>query len=320
MRRSSRRHVLAAATAGALLALAAPVAATPQRPGRIAYEILTGGIGTIRPDGTGNRRILRNANWPQFSRNGRHLAYARRFGNGGLWTARPDGSHQQRILSQRSHPVAGQRDYQTWTPAWAPGGDRVVFAALLEVGRGESPREVWKVCTVTVRGAHLRVLHRGNEPAWSPDGSRIAFVRQARGDRNAIMTTSPAGGALTTLVRPTRNLRQHLRYAPDGRRLLWVESSSTGAFHSRIRVLDVASRRVRTVPAARTGVVTDAAWRPDGRRIAYLHDKPVPNGTRTPPTRIFTIRPDGSGKRHLLTLPFDADLGTWAEGITWQPR
>jgi dipeptidyl aminopeptidase/acylaminoacyl peptidase len=304
----------------AVAVVAAPAAVAPiaragsgAPSGRVALEVLTGGIWTVRTNGSGARRIVRHGTAPRWSPDGRLIAYS---GGNSLWVVRPDGTHRRRVLRAAAHPLEGHDDYQVWTPAWAPGGHRLVFAALWEAGRGESPREVWEICTVDSDGGHLRELRRGRDPAWSPDGRRIAFVR-GRGKADAIVSVPPSGGALRTVVPASPGFRSRLVYAPRGGRLLYIDTRFSPRFRERIGV--ARAGRTHLIPSGTTGIVTAADWRPGGRRIVYLHDRPTPNGRRTPPTGVFTIAADGTGLHRLFHLPFDQEFGLWADAFSW-PR
>ena len=90
--------------------------------------------------------------------------------------------------------------------------------------------------------------------------------------------------------------RSELDYAPDGRRLVFLQSDG-------IRVLDIATRKVRAIPHRMTGPVSDVVWTPDGRRLAYLHTPRARRRGSPPPTRLYGIKPNGKGKRRLFAFP-----------------
>jgi hypothetical protein len=53
--------------------------------GTIAYGVLgtEGIVYTVRPDGTGERKVLQHAQWIELSPDDRQFAYGRHFGNDG---------------------------------------------------------------------------------------------------------------------------------------------------------------------------------------------------------------------------------------------
>ena len=115
----------------ALGSLAAVPSAAARLNGLIAYGILDadGSVYTVRPDGTDSRRVLRDAQWVELSRDGRQLAYARDSGNLGLWTADTDGTDRRRVVNPATRKIEGQLGYQTWEPSWSPNSERIAFAA-----------------------------------------------------------------------------------------------------------------------------------------------------------------------------------------------
>jgi Tol biopolymer transport system component len=164
-------------------------------------------------------------------------------------------------------------------------------------------------------------VRSGRAPTWSPNGGLIAFItfRRHHGVANySIAVMRPDGHGFTVLVRGDAPLPTQLDFSPDGRRLAFLRFAPGPTASTTIGVIDVATHRVKLIADRVTGVVDDVAWTPDGRRIAYLRDRPQPPGHRWPPTQIYTIRPDGSGRRLLFTLPFDQE-GTFANNLAWQP-
>ena len=105
----------------------------------------------MRPDGTGQRRLVRNGASPTWSPGGTHVAFLRR---GDVWVVRRDGTGARRIadLSQEQAGVA-----------WSPDGRWLVTAP---VDRGD-------LTLVPADGSAMRTLTDDGEsfhawPSWQP--------------------------------------------------------------------------------------------------------------------------------------------------------
>ncbi|WP_199515596.1 TolB family protein [Nucisporomicrobium flavum] len=130
--------------------------------GRIAYG-RDGDIYTIRPDGSGGRRLTTtgDAGFPRWSPDGRRLAFLRR---GDVYVMRADGGGTRRL-------TYGAR---TTEPAWSPDGRRIVAVR----GTG-SHTDLYRIA---LAGGSPRRLTRAADkgcdvatPTWQ--GMSIVFVR-----------------------------------------------------------------------------------------------------------------------------------------------
>lgn len=112
----------------------------------------------VRPNGTGAHRLVAKGSSPDWSPDGRRIAFA---GADGLWTVRADGSGQRRLT----------RGEDT-DPRWSPDGRRLVFTGYRQ-GHAE-------VYVARADGRGLRRLTRNTvddyAADWSPDGARILFT------------------------------------------------------------------------------------------------------------------------------------------------
>jgi Tol biopolymer transport system component len=298
-------------------ALAAPAqAAFPGANGDFAYEVLTGGIRTVASDGGGDTAVAGKGNQMSYSPDGRSLVYVGRSGRAGVWTAAADGSGKRQILDPAATRLDGQANYLTLDPRWSPDGKRIVFTALYETRvEGAEDGEVeehFRVATIGADGRGLTVVRPGASPSWAPDGERIAFVR-----RNGVYTARTDGTRRKELLAQSSRFRDHLDYAPDGRRLAFLEYRAAGTV---IRVLDVSSGKVTTLATPAQERIDAVVWAPNGKRLAYVSVPRVGDGERTPPSSVVTLRPDGSDRKVRFQLAFDAQRGRWAEELAWQPR
>ena len=317
-------YVLVAALTALLLAAraeGAPPSANPARqPGLFAFEALTGGIFTIHADGTGGREIVPAGNNPEWSPDGTRLLYGL---DGGLWSARSDGTDARSIVGSHLRGTAGgpcNIEFTVSDGAWSPSGRRVAFVGESE---DENERSVHEICTASLDGSGIRKLRNGTEPEWIPGGRRIAFIAAAKSRRSfssRIATMRSDGRDVRVLLGDKKGYRQSLDVSPDGRRLAFLETSSAPGWSPTVlRIMNLRTRRTRTIPWQRTGPRINAvAWTPGGTRLAYLLTD-LALGQRVAPSSVFTIRPDGTGRKRLFTLPFEEHRGLWGEALSWQP-
>jgi Tol biopolymer transport system component len=157
---------------GTVFLTVVPAHATfPGTNGRIAYSLDTGSgaqIYTIKHEGTGKRQITRvdgDAVGPDWSPNGRKIVFELDHPNDrcSVELMNADGTHM-RDLTGTGHPCDS-------SPAFMPGGDRVVFTA--EGGSGP-------IMSMNLEGGDRRVIFRSQsykkEPQVSPDGRRVLFL------------------------------------------------------------------------------------------------------------------------------------------------
>lgn len=216
----------------------------------------------VAPDGTGSRRILTGVEpgSPALSPNGTWVASTI---ESLVSIVRPDGSDRRVIWRRRS--VLGHTDYLfIGQPSWSPGGTRLAVEASWEVldDEGEASYEETRIVIMGVRTRAKRVLAKGGNPTWSPKGNLIAYTTDDSPNRIAVIR--PDGSKMRFLVNDRKAYRRSLDFSPDGRRLLYFESSDRGRY--RLRILDLHAKQRTTL---RSGVsIEDAVWGPSGDLIA----------------------------------------------------
>jgi Tol biopolymer transport system component len=299
--------------------LPASVGGVAQRPtGVLAFESYDeqAEIVTMRPDGTGLRVLVPNASEPAWSPDGRWLAYTAQPGQIGypsIWRVRASGANARKVSRFKvkipGTPIAS-------APSWSPDGRRVLFTAQYELPDSEGSAEdggpltelgVFVARRDGSRPRKLRGATGFTGPAWSPDGRRIAVVTR-RGDIGIM----DANGRRLRVVYHGRDLHSKLQFSPDGRHLLAI----VGFGPPTINTLDIRTGRRTKIAPSEGERLTAATWTPNGKRIGYMaslgwtRKGGLPPGS---PTVLFTVRPDGTGKQRLSTVPVyvQGDTLTW---------
>ncbi len=138
----------------------------------------------------------------------------------------------------------------------APDGKRALFGA-----RGD-------IFTVPAKNGNTRNLTRTpgvHERAskWSPDGRTIAFISDKSGIEEIWLVNQDGTGEPRQLTTGGDTYKYAISWSPDGTKILWNDKMQ------RLSFVDVASKAVTVVATAEVGEITQAAWSPDSRWIAY---------------------------------------------------
>jgi TolB protein len=249
-------------------------ATVPGRNGRVIYWNTVGGgelgrnqVFTIRPDGTGRRRLTYRgeSDSPDWAPHGHRIVYRHwsKDGHSSIWIMGEHGHHK--------HPLVPRpRRANDSDPAWAPGGQRIVFVRFSGVGDQD-------LIVYSLRSHKTRQLHVGHgfsaipsAPAWSPDGGTIAFTVLDKSDPNAseqwpdLFTVRPDGSHLAQLTRTPKWEEDSPDWSPSGRLLAYGRAFG-GVCEEQIALIrsnGTERRRVRAGCSAGS-----PAWAPNGRRM-----------------------------------------------------
>ncbi|MCY7303173.1 MAG: hypothetical protein LH654_09090 [Thermoleophilia bacterium] len=133
-------------------------------------------------------------------------------------------------------------------------------------------------------------------PDWSPDGRRVAFAVQV-GDAQSIWTADADGKNAKELFHCAGAClgTDFPAWSPDGTSIAFTyldanpPPTNGPPSGDSIRVIDLASKRVRVVATSKLPLLIDLArWSPDGKRMVVERDK-FSNGNQTG-SRIEVIR------------------------------
>jgi hypothetical protein len=195
-----------------------------------------------------------------------------------------------------AHRVTGE----TFTRLWRGWRERAV-AELAAEADGIAAAGLTPSRALTTRGV------RQTSPRFSPDGAWIAYTNRSLARHRAIHLVRPDGSGDRRLVR--RNDGFAVAWTPDGRSIVFDESDVHRLFavHSDLRMVDVATGRVRTLTRGLRAREPDVS--PDGTRIVFVRQL----GDRT---ELATVAVDGTGLAPLTS----SEAGTQWSHPRFAPR
>lgn len=284
--------VLTVPVVAAAASLASPPgpaqAAFPGSNGKIAFTNWpSAGISAVQPSGK-ERQGLRREGWaPAFSADGRRIALVSGRTRAHIYSMNAAGKNRDKLTGGKG---------SEFSPAWSPGGGRIVFSGL--TGRGA---ELFKMNADGSRRLRLTDNRVADlEPDWSPDGSMIAYVRNSSRGRQEIYTMHADGSHVRARTDSRNRYETDPDWSPNGKKLVFAagprHDSDRG---SAIYKLRLSGRKLRKL-TPHTPDAIEPAWSPNGKRIAFSR-----NGA------IFRMRTVGSNIRKVTASAGDPD---------WQPR
>jgi TolB protein len=266
----------------------------------VAVMLSLVGCGSVRESRSGSRELPSS-----------DIAFS--FGSG-LYTLAADGSERVRLTRPLAGPGGIGNDSD---PAWSPDGTMLAFV------RSEPPSENsrTRIFLLNLEGGRpwpFTTVGEAFSPAWSPDGRQIAFVRRTDTEW-AIVVAEVEGRVERVLLREPNRPDSHVSFdapawAPDGTRLAYTRWSLDHKFNFRpwLYVIDANGGAAR--PLARDA--GDAAWSPDGRRIAFasVRDR---NGKRCWDqchlfAELYVMTADGTGLKRLTRNRGDDHGPSWS--------
>lgn len=239
-----------------------------------------------------------------WSPDGRWIAFSgNRYGNYDIWKVS--------VNSGEIHQMTDGDLYEV-NPSWTPDGNRLIYVKL---------NDEWtdhEIISINARDASGSTSLEQDRDFFdygygrtfgfvqvSPDGDHILFRSHRSGWINYWI--KPIDGGEARPVARQQADQSSASWSPDGSHILFT--SNHNGTH-RLNIAEVSGGNLTTVLDPAMGVVSQPAWSPDGRSIAYVLETP------TSPGDLYVIDRNG---RNAEQLTYSMPAGNYSERLV-EPR
>lgn len=143
----------------------------------------------------------------------------------------------------------------------SPDGKRAAFSARGDIFSVPAAGGVTRNLTATP-GVHDRNVQ------WSPDGKWIAFISDATGEDEIHLVKPDGSEGPQPLTKGGDTYKYTVAWSPDSKKILFNDKKQ------RLQFVDVGSKQVTLVARSEAWEITQFAWSPDSRWVAYVMPEP----------------------------------------------
>ncbi len=196
-----------------------------------------------------------------WSPDGSLIVYSYIGGPENLYIANADGSGKRDLV------VRAERDFR---PEWAPDGSHIVFTSVVD--------NVHVISRVDPDGSNLKALsdvsEAAGDPDYSPDGKQLLYFTDEPRPRDLYLRDM-VSGEIIALTQTEDFEEMSPRFAPDGRRVVFVGKEKHEGAEGDIWTLDIETGERRNLTDTPAIGEFHADWSHDGRYVIYIR---VENG------------------------------------------
>ena len=220
-------------------------------------------IHTMKPDGSGSRKIADEARWTSWSRDGKRLLFSRSSADNtraDLFTIKLDGTGLVQLTKDAK---------RNSTPGYSPNGKSIVFSSTRD-------SEKYQIYAMKADGTGVKRLTTDANvgffnPVWSPDGKKIVYYAE-KGDQRDQIWIMNADGTNQKLI--TNNLGHNIfpGWSADGKRIVFSSSRrETNADGSPVEGSFLYVINDDGTNLTKLGNIKSsfARFSPDGKRLAF---------------------------------------------------
>jgi len=143
----------------------------------------------------------------------------------------------------------------------SPDGKRAAFSARGDVFVVPAAGGITRNLTASP-GSHERQVQ------WSPDGKTIAFISDATGEDEIHLIPADGSSSSKPLTTGGDTYKFNLQWSPDGKHILWNDKKH------RLQLVEVATKKVSQLAHSNAFEITQFAFSPDSRFVAYVLPEP----------------------------------------------
>ena len=235
--------------------------------GRGGYDYDSTGIWFISPDGSNNRMFLKDGDLPDWSPDGKWIAFVR-------------GAQIYKIMVNGDSLTQLTSEGRNFFPDWSPDGKKIAYDS-----NAKSPVGGYSIWIMDADGTHKYDKGFGRFADWSPDGRELTYIglggevyRVDLSINKQIQLTSSYGDARCPI------------FSPDGGQIAFGSAASNYGLW--VMNIDGSNQRLLTEYWSESH-----SWSPDGTKIVYTYYKrklySSTNGT------LWLMNADGSNQKPL---------------------